>query len=50
MDEAAAERALACCRVYAADGSDPDDDRKPPMDFFTAMFTLDRFLTVTVEA
>jgi hypothetical protein len=34
IDEAAAERALAYCRKYAEDGSDPDDERRAAMDFF----------------
>jgi hypothetical protein len=34
IDEAAAERALAYCRAYAKDGSDPDDERVAAMDFF----------------
>jgi hypothetical protein len=34
IDEAAAERALAYCRAYAKDGSDPDDERAAAMDFF----------------
>ncbi len=34
IDQAAAERALAYCRAYAKDDSDPDDERKAAMDFF----------------
>jgi hypothetical protein len=34
IDKAAAKRALAYCRAYAKDGSDPDDERKAAMDFF----------------
>jgi hypothetical protein len=34
IDKAAAKRALAYCRAYARDGSDPDDGRKVAMDFF----------------
>jgi hypothetical protein len=34
IDEAAAQRALAYCRAYAKDGSDPDEERKVAMDFF----------------
>jgi hypothetical protein len=34
IDEAAAERALAYCRGYAADGSDPDDEQRAAIDFF----------------
>jgi hypothetical protein len=36
IDEEAAERALAYCRAYAADGSDPDDEREAAFDFFTS--------------
>jgi hypothetical protein len=34
IDEDAAERTLAYSRAYAADGSDPDDEREAAMDFF----------------
>src|ERR1035437_15621 len=34
IDKAGAKRALAYCRSYAKDGSDPDDGRKAAMDFF----------------
>jgi hypothetical protein len=34
IDEVAAQRALAYCRAYAKDGSDPDDGRKVAFDFF----------------
>lgn len=34
VDEAAAERALAYCRAYGANGSDPDDEREAAGDFF----------------
>ena len=34
IDEAAAERALAFCRGYAADGSGPEDEEKAAFDFF----------------
>jgi hypothetical protein len=34
IDEEAAERALAYCRAYAVDGSDPDDEREAAYDFF----------------
>jgi hypothetical protein len=34
IDEVAAQRALAYCRAYAKNGSDPDDERKAAMGFF----------------
>jgi hypothetical protein len=34
IDDVAAERALAYCRKYAEDGSDPDDERMVALDFF----------------
>jgi hypothetical protein len=34
IDDAAAERALAFCRRYAADGSESDDESEAAMDFF----------------
>ncbi len=34
IDEAAAERALAYCRGYAVDGSNPDDECEAAFDFF----------------
>ena len=36
IDKAAAKRALAYCRAYAKDGSDPDDERRAAMDFSIA--------------
>jgi hypothetical protein len=34
IDEVAAKQALAYCRAYAKDGSDPDEGRRVAMDFF----------------
>jgi hypothetical protein len=34
IDKAAAKRALAYCRAYAKDGSDPNEGRRVAMDFF----------------
>jgi hypothetical protein len=34
IDQAAAECALAYCRAYARDASDPDEGRKAAIDFF----------------
>src|ERR1700748_639324 len=48
IDEDAAERALAYCRKYAEDGSDPDDEREAAMDFFYSHgMSLDWIFAVT---